>query len=135
MPRGKGVEIVKKGILLAMAAAAFAAGTASAVNVDARTSLTIHKKSLTAGRVLVFGNLRSSVKACVRHKVIRLYRVLGRRSRLLRRTRTDARGRYNFRMRPRTTMVVYTRFAGSFYSSYAGQQVCKRSKSRRIQIP
>jgi hypothetical protein len=121
-------------LMLAMAATALVAGTASAVNINARTTLTINARSLNSGRVLVFGSLRSPVRACVRSKVIRLYRVSHRRSRLLARTRTDSRGRYQFRLRLRTGTVIYTRFAGSFYSNYGGQQVCRPSRSRRITI-
>jgi hypothetical protein len=118
--------------LLVMAAVALVFGTANAANINARTALTINARSLNSGRVLAFGSLRSPVTACVRRKVIRLYRVSHRTSRLLARTRTDSRGRYQFRLRLRTGTVIYTRFAGSFYSNYGGQQVCRPSRSKSV---
>jgi hypothetical protein len=102
--------------------------------IAASTSLTINGKTLSPRVVSVTGALRSSVKACIKNQRIRLYGVQRPKGRLLATTRTNAKGKYGFRVNTRRSISVYTRFAGSFYSSYGGQQVCSASMSPTIVI-
>jgi hypothetical protein len=125
-------------ITLASVAVVFPAIAAAHV-VDAQTSLSINRvpaRVIDPGtRVVIFGRLRSSAgETCIRRKVIRLMLVRSGPDRLLATDVTDAEGEYRFVRRPRSDQRVYTRFAGSFESSYEHAHACRSDNSRAILI-
>jgi len=126
---------MKKAILFTAVLTALAAAGTTAAALEARTTLTITGKALNTKVVAVSGSLRSSAVACIRSRQIRLYLVQRpKKPLLLGKARTDVKGRYSFRVKTTRRVVVYTRFAGAFYSSYGGQQSCKASTSKKLAI-
>jgi hypothetical protein len=106
------------------------------------TKLTIEKSPHHAvhprDRVLIMGKLKP--KACRKHKVIRLMKVKKGRDKVLAKDRTDREGEYLFKLHPRRTLKVYTRFRGSVttgynYGTYYGHShTCNPSRSDTVKI-
>jgi hypothetical protein len=117
-------------------------GGASAHVATYDTSLSIDKSPNHAvhrgDRVLIMGKLKP--KACRKHKVIRLMKVVKGPDKLLAKDRTDREGEYLFKLRARRTMKVYTRFRGSVttgynYGTYYGHShTCNPSRSKSVKI-
>lgn len=108
-------------------------GTAVAHTFVADTSLRIHKapRGVTnaGAKVVIFGRLGSARPSCRSNKVIKLFRVRPGPDRLLARDRTDLEGDYRFVRHPRRDQTVYTRFSGTFNTSYGHSHRCVRSRS------
>jgi len=117
-----------------------AVGTAVAHTWVSGTSLTIGKLPTGAtdpgAKVIIFGRLTSPRPACRANKVVKLLRVRPGPDRLLARDTTDSEGDYLFVRHPRRDQTVYTRFSGSFSSSYGHSHRClaDRSLTRFINI-
>lgn len=130
---------IRRFLPAAVALVAFVcAGAAGAHVIDATTNVTIQRvpggKVDPGERVVVFGKLRSSAAVCRRREVIQLRRQRPGKDPVLARDTTDAEGEYRFVLRPRETIVVYARFAGSFESSYGHEHRCGGDNSRAIRI-
>jgi hypothetical protein len=125
-------------MVVAAVIGAAGAGTAAAHVVDARTQVTIARvpggKIDPRQRVVVFGRLRSAAAVCPRRKLIQLRERRRGVDPVLARDRTDAEGEYRFVLRPRRNLILYTRFAGSFASSYGHRHRCRADNSRTIRI-
>jgi hypothetical protein len=108
-------------------------GTAVAHTVVAETSLTIHKAprgATNAGlKIVIFGRLRSARPACRSNKLVKLFRVRPGPDRLLATDRTDLEGDYRFVRHPRRDQTDYTRFSGTFNTSYGHSHRCVKSRS------
>lgn len=128
-----------KRFLVAMAIVAVAAPPAVALAHvdDERTTVATGRNPsvVRAGaRVVVFGRIRSAEARCVARKVVRIYRALPGRDRLVGGDVTSASGVYTVSLRPRFDMRVYARFAGSFAASYGHQHRCRGDNSRPLLI-
>jgi hypothetical protein len=100
----------------------------------AGTSLTIKKvpgPPVDRGdKVLVFGKLKSGDAACKTGKTVTLFRKKRGPDRRLGTDLTDAEGEYRFKLRPRRTMRLYTRFNGTVTTSYGHSHTCQASRSK-----
>jgi hypothetical protein len=110
-------------------------GAAVAHTFSADTNLTIRKtpRGITAvgARVAIHGRLRSARASCRVNKVVKLMRVRPGPDLLLARDRTDSEGEYLFIRHPRRDQTVYTKFSGTFRTSYGHSHRCQRSRSDR----
>jgi hypothetical protein len=113
-----------------------AVGAAFAHNFAADTSLTIAKvpsgATQAGAKVLIYGRLRSGNASCRTNKVVKLMRVRPGPDKLLARDRTDAEGEYLFVRNPGRDQTVYTRFSGTFNTSYGHSHRCRSDRSRSL---
>jgi hypothetical protein len=113
-------------------------GAAVAHVFEADTTLTINKAPTgvtnAGATVVIFGKLKSPRPACRADKLIRLLRVRPGPDRVLARDRTDDEGEYLFVRHPRRDQKVYTRFSGTFSSSYGHSHRCFGDRSPSIRI-
>ena len=111
-------------------------GAAVAHNFASNTSLTINKipsgATRPGARVIIFGRLRSFRATCRANKVVKLIRVRPGADLVLARDRTDAEGEYRFVRTPSRDQTVYTRFAGTFRSSYGHSHRCRGDRSVNV---
>jgi hypothetical protein len=109
-------------------------GSAVAHTFVNETSLSIGKLPRHAtnpgATVIIFGRLRSPRPACRSNKVVKLLRVRPGPDIVLARDRTDSDGDYGFIRHPRRDQTVYTRFSGTFSSSYGHSHRCLGDRSR-----
>jgi phosphate-selective porin len=102
----------------------------------AGTSLTVKKAPgppVDRGdKVIVFGKLKSGDATCRTGKTVTLFRKKPGRDRNMGTDLTDAEGEYRFKLRPRRTMKLYTRFNGTVTTSYGHSHTCQASQSKTI---
>jgi hypothetical protein len=113
-----------------------AVGAAFAHTFAADTSLTIAKvpsgATQAGAKVVIYGRLRSANATCRSNKVVKLMRVRPGPDKLLARDRTDAEGEYLFVRNPGRDQTVYTRFSGTFTSTYPHSHRCRSDRSRSL---
>jgi hypothetical protein len=85
-------------------------------------------------KVVVFGKVKSADANCRAGKTIHLFRKKRGPDRRLGKDLTDAEGEYRFKLRPRRSMRLYTRFRGSVATSYGHSHTCTASKSKTIRV-
>lgn len=111
-------------------------GGAVAHTFASNTSLTINKLPTGAtrpgARVIIYGRLRSFRATCRANKLVKLIRVRPGPDLVLARDRTDNEGEYRFVRRPSRDQTVYTRFPGTFRSSYGHSHVCRGDRSANV---
>jgi hypothetical protein len=111
-----------------------AIGTAVAHTFVAETNLTIRKAPRGAtnpgGKVIVFGRLKSANPACRSNRSVRLMKVRPGPDKVLAGDRTDLEGDYRFVRHPGGDVTVYTRFMGTFNTSYGHSHKCLKDRSR-----
>jgi hypothetical protein len=108
-------------------------GSAIAHVFVAETSLSILKLPRHAtdpgAPVVILGKLHSPRPACRSNKVVKLMRRRPGPDKVLARDRTDREGEYRFIRHPRRDQTVYTKFSGTFFSSYLHSHRCLRDRS------
>jgi hypothetical protein len=111
-----------------------AIGTAVAHTFVAETTLTIRKAPRGAtnpgGKVIIYGRLKSANPSCRSNKLVRLMKVRPGADKILDVDRTDLEGDYRFVRHPGGDVTVYTRFLGTFNTSYGHSHQCLKDRSR-----
>jgi hypothetical protein len=112
------------------------AGSAIAVVGEKETTLTIAKapsgKTDPGDKVLIFGRLKPT--ACQALQTIKLIQVLEDGNQKLKTGKTASDGEYSFKLKPKETIKVFTKFPGSVDSTYEGSLTCLKSKSDKIKL-
>jgi hypothetical protein len=85
-------------------------------------------------KLVVFGKLKSSDATCKTGKTVNLFRKKRGPDKNLGSDLTDAEGEYRFKLRPRRTMKLYTRFNGTVTTSYGHSHTCQASQSKTIRV-
>lgn len=83
-------------------------------------------------KLVVFGKLKSSDATCINAKTVNLFRKKRGPDKNLGSDLTDAEGEYRFKLRPRRSMKLYTRFNGTVTTSYGHSHTCQASQSKTI---
>jgi hypothetical protein len=110
------------------------AGTASATDVSATTSLSIKasKTSVSSGAtVTLSGNLKSSVIACEKKKIIQVIRKGGG---VVGTVKTNDKGHYSLKIHPTKTAKYKAKFAGSASGVHPNTTVCFASSSGFVTV-
>ena len=114
--------------------ATVAIGTAVAHTVVSETTLTIRKAPGGAtnpgGKVIIYGRLKSGRSACRSDKAVRLMKVRPGADKVVAVDRTDLEGNYGFVRHPGRDVTLYTRFMGTFNTSYGHTHKCLKDRSR-----
>jgi hypothetical protein len=125
-------------IVAAVVAVLVLSGSAMAHVFTAGTTLSIKKSPgppIDRGdKVVVFGKLKSAQRDCRADETVILFRKKRGPDRRLGTDQTDNEGEYRFKLRPRRSMRVYTRFSGSVQTSYGHSHTCTASRSKTIRL-